>query len=187
MPAHEAAITSLAMIPQSTDDSDASSLVATASHDLTARLIRMSLSPSTSPSTLHAVASLHLHTAPLTSICPNTSGSNLLTASVDGLIGLWDTALPEQDEVPFEESQGGKDRKKRRRVAEDQANRPIRKSPIAVLKSHTARVSRAVYLPEDRTKAVSAGFDSTVRTWDTENGVCIGNIVSISPSGLIVC
>jgi ribosome biogenesis protein YTM1 len=56
-----------------------------------------------------------------------------------------------------------------------------RKAPIAVLKSHTARVSKALFatgLP-GKGKAYSCGFDSTVRTWDVESGVCVNTFVSL--------
>lgn len=171
---HDAPATSLVIIPNSSDEDDASRLIATTSHDLTARLTRVALSSSSAKT----VASLHLHTAPLTSVCSNASGSRLLTTSVDGMIGLWDTVVPKNDEVPSDDVQGGGVRKKRRKVGDDQETRPKRKAPIAVLKSHTARVSKAVFIPTKSESAVSVGFDSTIRTWDTEHGVCTSTIVS---------
>ena len=43
--------------------------------------------------------------------------------------------------------------------------------------SHTARVSRAVFVGQGK-EAVSVGLDETVRMWDVENGVCVNTIVS---------
>ncbi len=40
---------------------------------------------------------------------------------------------------------------------------------------HTARVSGAVF--DDEKTAYSCGFDSTVRAWDLEHGVCSHTIV----------
>ncbi|KAI0700205.1 ribosome biogenesis protein YTM1 [Cytidiella melzeri] len=176
---HESPITSLVVVPRSSDTGTETRLVATASHDLSARLtqIDLSLDPANraSPRTL---ASLHLHSAPLTSISTDTAGSHLLTASHDSLIGFWNTILPANDEVALEDGQPSGERKKRRKIAEDE--RPVRKAPLVVLKSHTGRVSKAVFLSESSKEGVSAGFDSTVRSWDTENGVCTRTITASS-------
>lgn len=175
--AHTAPVSSICLVPTASGTPD-SHLVASASHDLTARLTRLDLSTAGEPKA-QTLVSMHLHTAPLSSVAAAPSGAHLLTSSWDGLIGLWDTAVPDTDEVPLEEAVGG-ERKKRRKVAEDgeDAPRPKRKAPSAVLKSHTARVSRVVFGREaSGASAYSSGFDSTVRTWDVENAVCTGTIV----------
>ncbi|KZT63327.1 ribosome biogenesis protein YTM1 [Daedalea quercina L-15889] len=173
---HSAPVTSICLVPSSSSSSE--HLVASASHDLTARLTTLTLpSDSSQPVQSQTVASLHLHTAPLASISANSSGSHLLTASWDGLIGVWDTSTPTSDEVPADEPT---ERKKRRRVEED-TPRPKRKAPLSVLKSHTARVSKAVFGQESAAEhAYSCGFDSTVRVWDVENGVCMNTIAASS-------
>ena len=171
VPVHTAAITSAVYVETKSSETK---FIATASHDLTARLTEVTLS-SPNPSS-RTLASLHLHTGPLTSVSANSSGSLLLTSSTDALIGLWDTVIPKVDEVPSEDAPA--DRKKRRKVDEGEA-KPKRKAPTSVLKSHTARVSKAMFGRDGGKTAVSAGFDSTVRTWDVENGVCTHTIVSI--------
>ena len=173
--AHTAPVSSIAVV---SSDSPDSHLIASASHDLTALLTRVDLSSIAGPSKAQTFASLRLHTAPLFSVVANASGSHILTSSWDGLIGLWDTSIPATDEVPADETAGG-DRKKRRKVAagDGEAPRPKRKAPAAVLRSHTARVSRAVFGRDGGAYAYSCGFDSTVRTWDVENGVCTATIV----------
>jgi ribosome biogenesis protein YTM1 len=151
-------------VPSTSTDSH---LIATASHDLTAQLTEINLE---STEKTKPLASLHLHTAPLSAVSSNSSGSQILTASWDGLVGLWDTLVPDSDEVP--EPAAG-DRKKRRKI---EGTKPKRKAPLMVLKSHTARVSGAVF--NDEKTAYSCGFDSTVRAWDLEHGVCSSTIVS---------
>ncbi|KAI0754269.1 WD40-repeat-containing domain protein [Daedaleopsis nitida] len=177
---HTAPVTSVCLVSTASGTPD-SHLVASASHDLTARLTRIDLSSAGEPKA-QTLASMHLHTAPLSSVAAAPSGAHLLTSSWDSLIGLWDTTVPATDEVPLEETLGG-ERKKRRKVAEDGEDvpRPRRKAPSAVLKSHTARVSRVVFGREvNGVSAYSCGFDSTVRTWDVENGVCTGTITAAS-------
>ncbi|TRM67126.1 WD40-repeat-containing domain protein [Schizophyllum amplum] len=169
---HGAPVTSICVVPSSADAQDESShLVASSSHDLTAQISRISVSSgSTTP-----LATLHLHTQPLSSVASNASGSHLLTSSWDGLIGLWDTTIPSSDEVP--DVATDRERNKRRKVGGDgEGSQAKRKAPLTVLKSHTARVSRVVYAPKNPNRAYSCGFDSTVRTWDVENGVCTHTI-----------
>jgi len=151
-------------------------MIATASHDLTGRLVRLHLDADTGDRTSSILASLHLHTSLLTSIAYNRSGELLLTASSDSLIGLWESHIPEEDEIDVVEVQT--DRRKRRKVRRDSEPRPKRKAPSSVLKSHTARVSKAVFSSTGK-MAFSCGFDSTVRSWDIESGVCTSTIVGL--------
>jgi len=172
---HDAPVTSLSLDPTSISR-DKSLMIATASHDLTGRLVSVSLNSDTGKPTASTLASLHLHTSPLSAIAYSRSGKHLLTASWDTLIGLWESSIPEEDEVDVEEVQT--DRRKRRKVGgRDNESRPKRKTPSSVLKSHTARVSKAVFSSTGKA-AFSCGFDSTVRSWDVENGVCTNTITA---------
>lgn len=174
---HDAPVTSLSVGPTSISE-DRNLMIATASHDLTGRLVRVSLEPDTGERTSSILASLHLHTSPLSDIAYSRSGEHLLTASWDTLIGVWDSGIPEEDEIDVAEVQT--DRRKRRKVGgRDRELRPKRKTPSAVLKSHTARVSKAAFSSTGKS-AFSCGFDSTVRSWDVENGVCTNTIVRLS-------
>ena len=165
-PLHSAPITAVCVV--SSDADSQSHIIATASQDLTAQLARINVN-----GTSQALATMHLHTQSLSSIASNASGSQVLTASWDSLIGIWDTKIPSVDEVPEEPL--GPERKKRRKV-DAQAEKPKRKAPVGVLKSHTARISRVLF--GELNTAYSCGFDSTIRVWDLENEVCSSTIVS---------
>ncbi|TCD62051.1 ribosome bioproteinsis protein ytm1 [Steccherinum ochraceum] len=191
IPIHDASATSVVVIGQPSASAEHNSyLIASASHDMTARITKTPFGGSDSDEqSAVTLASLHLHTAPIASIASNLPGSHLLTASWDNLIGIWDTIIPSADEVPADDAP---ERKKRRKNADNSASKPKRKAPIGVLKSHTARVSKAIFSPTASNKAFSVGFDSTVRTWDVENAVCTDTItasskpfldIAISPSG----
>ncbi|KAH7090152.1 WD40 repeat-like protein [Auriculariales sp. MPI-PUGE-AT-0066] len=124
-------------------------------------------------------ASLVLHTAPISCVCASTSGDCVVTASWDGLLGVWDTTAPDSDEVPLDVLEERERGKKRRRVNGAGAgvdDRPKRKAPLEVLKGHTARVSQAVISGQG--EVYSAGFDSTIRAWDAAAGVCTRTIAS---------
>lgn len=165
-------MTSLSLDPTS---ENGNLMIATASHDLTGHLVRVSLDADTGSHTSSTLASLHLHTSPLSSVTFDRSGEHLLTASWDALVGLWENRIPEEDEIDVVEVQT--DRRKRRKVGgRDNEPRPKRKVPSSVLRSHTARVSKAVFSSTGRT-AFSCGFDSTIRSWDLENAVCTHTIV----------
>ncbi|KAL4071851.1 WD40 repeat-like protein [Scleroderma citrinum] len=168
IPAHPAPIPSIAVVSCSQANDD-SLTIASASHDLTAHLTKISLATD-APVPFQTLASLHLHTYPLSSITADATGSTLLTASGDCLIGVWDSTIPSEDEVALESG----DRKKRRKVG----TQPVRKAPSTVLKSHTARVSKVLFAPNSRQHAHSCGFDSTVRHWDVEMGVCMNTLTA---------
>lgn len=174
---HDAPVTSLSLDPTSEGEN---LMIATASHDMTGHLVRVSFDANTGNRTSSTLASLHLHTSPLSSIAYSRSGERLLTASWDTLIGLWESRIPEEDEIDIVEAQT--DRRKRRKVGGRGGEpRLKRKAPSSVLKSHTARVSKAVFSSTGGT-AFSCGFDSTVRSWDVENAVCTNTIVGFKTS-----
>jgi ribosome biogenesis protein len=154
------------------DDDEGRLLVVTASHDRTAQISRVSLNGTGTTST--PLATLHLHDAPVADVASSQDGKNILTAGWDGLIGLWSAEIPEKDEVPLEETIAAPERKKRRKV-QNGGESVKTKTPSAVLRSHTARVSAVEF--SDVGNAVSCGFDSTVRTWDVERGLCSHTIV----------
>jgi ribosome biogenesis protein len=169
---HHAPITSFCVVSTPIESNADSVLLATSSHDLSAHLTKFT--PSSSD--FQSIASLHLHTAPLSSISASHTGTHLLTSSWDTLVGVWDTTIPTADEVPLNEINA--DRKKRRKVS-DESEKAVRKAPVSVLKGHTARVSKVVFGKDETKVAYSCGFDSTVRMWDVENGFCTNTIVSV--------
>ncbi|KAI9444867.1 WD40 repeat-like protein [Lactarius indigo] len=166
---HPAPITSFAIVPPLPASPDEDLLVVTASHDRTAQISRVSLDGAQT-TTSTPLATLHLHDAPIADVASTRDGKHILTAGWDGLIGLWSTNVPEADEVPLDA--------KRRRVQDGGSVKT--KAPSAVLRSHTARVSAVKSASGD---AVSCGFDSTIRTWDVERGLCTHTItVSEKPT-----
>lgn len=167
-------MTSFTVVPSRPAHSDQDMLVVTASHDCTAQISRVSLCEA--ETTCTPLATLHLHDSPVADVASSRDGENILTAGWDGLIGLWSTNVPETDEVPLE-TVAGPERKKRRKLQEGSSVKT--KAPSAVLRSHTARVSAVRFSSGGR--AVSCGFDSTVRTWDVERGLCAHTIVGTAP------
>ncbi|EJD54212.1 WD40 repeat-like protein [Auricularia subglabra TFB-10046 SS5] len=146
-------------------------LIASASHDRTARLTRLD------DGRTDIFASLTLHSAPVASVVASIDGSRLLTAGWDGLIGIWDTNEPEADEVPADTRDEKEHSKKRRRIADNEP-RPKRKAPVDVMKGHTQRVSQAVFVPGSSSEAYSCSFDSTIKAWDVRTAVSTRSIAT---------
>ncbi|GAA5855598.1 hypothetical protein JCM8547_001611 [Rhodosporidiobolus lusitaniae] len=109
------------------------------------------------------VSSVRSRPLPLSSTTP-TSSPHLLTAGWDGLIGLWDLT-PGVNEGDAELEDG--DRKKKRRK---QTTTIVNKSPVTVLRGHAGKISRAAFDRSDASKAYSAGWDHSVRSWDLSIG-----------------
>jgi len=172
---HAAPITSACIVGSaSASTSNAEScLIATASHDMTAALTQLSLEEGSGKES-RTVATLHLHTAPVSSIASDPSGSTVITASWDHLLGIWNTTIPEVDDAGLEDLTpvGGKRDRKRRKIEHN--NDVRRKAPLEVLRSHTHRVSQVAF--RNGQSAVSCGFDSTIRTWDINSAVCDGTL-----------
>ncbi|CAE6435988.1 unnamed protein product [Rhizoctonia solani] len=169
---HNAPVSSACWVTDASDLSlDREKLIASSSLDHTLRLHRLSSLNDPSWTTL---ASLHLHTAPVSSVSASADGQYIVSAGWDGLVGIWSTVIPEQNEVPEAEEVLG--RRKRRKV-QDQSSNAVRKGPMSVLKSHVARVSKAIFDSlNDNKKAYSCGWDNTVRSWDVESGVCLNTV-----------
>lgn len=156
-------------------DSLTSRAVISGSHDGTARITPVpNLESQGSPQPLLSTASLLLHTSPLSSVAVNASGSHILTAGWDGLLGLFSTEIPQEDEVLDEDQ--AVPRKKKRRV-DSSVPQPKKKAPLHVLKSHTGKITRGIFQKSGKT-AYSCSMDSTIRMWDTELGVCTDTITA---------
>ena len=85
-------------------------IIASGGHECAGRLTRLT------DSGVETYASLVLHTAPISNVCATTPGDRIVTSSWDGLLGVWDAAVLDADQVPsnvVEERERGK---KRRRV-----------------------------------------------------------------------
>lgn len=180
IPIHDGPITSICTLV-SENESVGSHIIASSSHDMTAQLTSVSFATDSSYGKnggSKSLASLHLHTSAVTSIVASSSSSHLLTTSRDHLIGVWDTRIPTEDEVPVTLDERERKRRKKSGDANASSNVPKRKAPLAVLKSHTGIVSSARFEGGDNAKtAYSCGLDSTIRSWDVEAGVCTGTMV----------
>ncbi|KAF8343088.1 ribosome biogenesis protein YTM1 [Cantharellus anzutake] len=176
---HSGPISDASWVPSS---SSPPSLFLSSSYDTTARIISYDAIENDTPKSL---ASMHLHTQPISSARADSNGEFALTASWDQLIGLWTLKIPEAHEVHAPEQVIQTTSRKRRKLGKgngfdssDADSNVMRKAPEMVLKSHTGRVSKALFDPLGRKEAWSAGWDCTVRKWDVETGICLQTVTS---------
>jgi len=177
---HSAPISDASWIP--TPISVPTSRFLSSSYDATARIYSYDVDENSAPAPL---ASLHLHTRPISSIRANPSGEFALTSGWDHLIGLWTLTIPDNHEVATQDEVPKSTSRKRRKLGKGNDLDPstiepevVRKAPVYVLKSHTGRVSKALFDPKKQNDVWSAGWDCTVRKWDIEAGVCTETVVS---------
>ncbi|KAG8983320.1 ribosome biogenesis protein ytm1 [Tulasnella sp. JGI-2019a] len=182
---HSAPVSSVCFIPRPEADSSETQLVASSSYDTACHIVsipmdNMNTTDDEERPPLKALASLQLHTAPVSSVTSNLSGSTLLTAGWDSYIGVWTTDIPESDEVDeVVHTNIEADRRKRRKVKKDE-NAPVRKAPQTVMKSHTSRISSLQWSPvsSEPKIAFSCSWDFTARSWDVEAGVCTATMTA---------
>ncbi|KAG8772992.1 ribosome biogenesis protein ytm1 [Ceratobasidium sp. 428] len=131
---HSGPVTSACWVsPNSAETFEGGQLVASASFDHTVHFTRLSALTNPEWSTL---ATLHLHTAPVSSVTASSSGHHLISAGWDGLLGVWTTNVPDRDEIQDAEEMMPK---KRRKVEKGSAG-ALKKAPAVVLRSHMLRL-----------------------------------------------
>lgn len=108
---HAAPVTSTCWVTPYSQSIDRDQVIASASFDHTLHLTRLS---SFIDPTWATLATLHLHTAPVSSVSTSSSGEHLISAGWDNLVGIWTSEVPDKDEVKDVEEAVG--RKKRRKI-----------------------------------------------------------------------
>lgn len=138
---------------------------------------------SSSDAVAKEIMTLHLHTAPISSISPSADFSQVLTSSWDGTLGVFalptlDNPLEEVHDVSAEPTSYLPGQKKRRKNAaaggsekEVRGEGGWRKQPEMVMRGHDGRIGGAIWdkSPSSR-KIWSAGWDGSVRGWESDSG-----------------
>ncbi|KAL3472190.1 WD40-repeat-containing domain protein [Aspergillus californicus] len=108
---------------------------------------------------------LYGHKSAINSLAVHAPSNRILSASADHSVGFWSTKKSEapaapEDLLPSAASKASKRRKLNPAVSI--SNR----GPLALLSSHTAPVSAAIFDANDSTVGYSASWDHSLRTWD---------------------
>ncbi|CAR22807.1 Ytm1p [Lachancea thermotolerans CBS 6340] len=119
------------------------------------------------------LAILEAHKAPVVTL--DVSADRILSGSYDNSIGFWSTNHKEMTAVDPMDALGSNvssAAKKRRKLAlKDGSVR--RRSPLALLESHTAPVEGVIFDFADKTVGYSVSQDHTIKTWDLVTARCV--------------
>lgn len=126
----------------------------------------------------HTVAILDYHKATVSSLAVNLETSRILSGSYDNTIAFWsthskdmNTSDPLKDQESKNSSLSSSSRKRLKLAIRDSTIK--RKSPLAILESHTRPVEDVIFDPNDSTVGYSVSQDHTVKTWDLVTSRCV--------------
>jgi WD40 repeat protein len=108
---------------------------------------------------------LYGHKASVDALALHAPSNRILSGSSDHSVGLWSTKKSEAPEAPSALLPSAVLRGSKKRKINTSVNTPQR-GPLALLKSHSAPVSNAIFDPQDHTVGYSTSWDHTLRTWD---------------------
>lgn len=121
------------------------------------------------------LAILEGHKAPVVSLAVEQKTNRILSAGYDNSIGVWSTNYKEMTSIqPLEYDSNvlSTASKKRRKMAvQDSTIR--RRSPLALLESHSQPVEDVIFDANDSTVAYSVSQDHTIKTWDLVVSRCV--------------
>lgn len=165
----------IATSPSPTEGGHSSSIKATkfisptsivsAGLDRTVRLWKYSESEDGFSGKITPQLELYGHKSGINSLAVHAPSNRILSASADHNVGFWSTKKSEapaapEDLLPSAASRTSKKRKLNASVSVSQ------RGPLALLSSHTAPVSDAIFDANDSTVGYSASWDHSLRTWD---------------------
>lgn len=105
------------------------------------------------------------HKGPVESVAVDHQGRFVASASADGLVKVWTTAAPTDDE-PIEETTHTKKKKKTEKVDD----RKIKTKAVS-LEGHVGGVNAVVFDGLDANIVYTGGWDHSIRSWDVEQQV----------------
>ncbi|KAB8199996.1 hypothetical protein BDV34DRAFT_217579 [Aspergillus parasiticus] len=108
---------------------------------------------------------LYGHKGPINSLSVHAPSNRILSASSDHSIGFWSTKKSDAPAAPEDLLPSAALRSSKRRKLNSSVTTPQR-GPLALLSSHSAPVSAAIFDSNDSTVGYSASWDHSLRTWD---------------------
>ena len=108
-----------------------------------------------------ATAQLLGHKATVEDVVVDPTSGRMLSASVDGKVGLW-TCIPSESPAAPKDVLPPKPKKRKT----SSAGSAPQYGPLGLLSGHSSPVSGVAFDPKDPTVAYSVSWDHTIRTWD---------------------
>ncbi|KAL2867962.1 WD repeat WDR12/YTM1 family ribosome biogenesis protein [Aspergillus lucknowensis] len=165
----------IAMSPSPTDGGHTSSIkaakfvspnsIVSAGLDRTVRLWKYSESRDGFSGKIAPQLELYGHKSGINSLAIHAPSNRILSSSADHSVGFWSTKKSDAPAAPETLLPSAGSRMSKRR----KLNTPVsvsQRGPLALLSSHTAPVSAAIFDANDSTVGYSASWDHSLRTWD---------------------
>ena len=140
--------------------------------DRTIRVWKYTEDSSSFTATITPQIELYGHKASVDRIDVHQPSSRILSASADHSVGLWSSRKSDSPPAPTSLTPQANPRSVKRQKLSASTSTPQR-GPLALLKSHTAPVSAAIFAPSDPTVAYSSSWDHTLKTWDLPTGTVV--------------
>jgi ribosome biogenesis protein YTM1 len=152
--------------------------LASAGLDRTIRIWKYTEAKDTFSGELKPTLELYGHKAGIDSVDVHGPSNRILSASTDGMIGLWTTqksSAPAADDSLLVSGPTAKRRKLTTSTSTPQ------RGPLSLISSHTAPVTAAIFNPLDATVGYSASQDHTVRTLDLTTSTIVDTRTTSHP------
>ncbi|KKZ65587.1 ribosome biogenesis protein YTM1 [[Emmonsia] crescens] len=140
--------------------------------DRTVRLWKYAESEDGFSATITPQLELYGHKGSVDSIAVHAHSNRILSASADHSVGFWSTKKSDSPAAPENLLPSNTSRSSKRRKLNSSVSVPQR-GPLALLKSHTAPVSAAIFDAKDSTVGYSTSWDHSLRTWDLVTGALV--------------
>ncbi|ODH50971.1 ribosome biogenesis protein YTM1 [Paracoccidioides brasiliensis] len=140
--------------------------------DRTVRLWKYSESEDGFSASIIPQLELYGHRGSVDSIAIHAKSNRILSASADHAVGFWSTKKSDSPAAPENLLPSNTSRSSKRRKLNSSVSVPQR-GPLALLKSHTAPVSAAIFDAKDPTVGYSTSWDHSLRTWDLVTGALV--------------
>ncbi|KAI9036952.1 WD repeat WDR12/YTM1 family ribosome biogenesis protein [Aspergillus affinis] len=108
---------------------------------------------------------LYGHKLGINSLAVHAPSNRILSASSDHTVGLWSTKKSDAPAAPENLLPSAVAKSSKRRKLNSSVSAPQR-GPVALLSSHSAPVSAAIFDAKDSTVGYSTSWDHSLRTWD---------------------
>ncbi|KAI9930924.1 hypothetical protein ASPWEDRAFT_102045 [Aspergillus wentii DTO 134E9] len=139
--------------------------IASAGLDRTVRLWKYSEEEGGFAGKITPQLELYGHKSGINSLSVHAPSNRMLSASSDHTVGFWSTKKSEAPSAPENLLPSAASRTSKRRKLNTSVSVP-QKGPLALLSSHTAPVSAAIFDAKDSTVGYSTSWDHSLRTWD---------------------
>ncbi|KAE8351459.1 hypothetical protein BDV28DRAFT_158710 [Aspergillus coremiiformis] len=139
--------------------------IASAGLDRTVRLWKYSEDGDGFSGKLAPQIELYGHKGPINSLAAHAPSNRILSSSSDHSVGFWSTKKSDAPGAPENLLPSAALRSSKRRKLNSSVSTPQR-GPLALLSSHSAPVSAAIFDTNDCTVGYSVSWDHSLRTWD---------------------